>query len=78
MRDREGYMAEYEKDAEGFLLIENHCPICAAATECQNFCVSELKTFRTVLGENVKIKRVDHILSGSRRCAYRIQEIEVK
>jgi len=78
VRDREGYMAEYEKDEEGFLLIENHCPICAAATECQNFCVSELKTFRTVLGENVKIKRVDHILSGSRRCAYRIQEIEVK
>lgn len=74
VRDREGYMAEYEKDEEGYLLIENHCPICAAATECQNFCLSELNTFRTVLGENVIIKRVDHILSGSRRCAYRIQE----
>jgi len=74
IRDREGYMAEYEKDEEGYLLIENHCPICAAATECQNFCVSELNTFQKVLGENVKIKRVDHILSGSRRCAYRIQE----
>ncbi|MDQ6481529.1 transcriptional regulator [Dyadobacter sp. LHD-138] len=74
IRDREGYMAEYEKDGEGYLLIENHCPICAAATECQNFCLSELNTFRTVLGENVMIKRVDHILSGSRRCAYRIQE----
>ena len=78
VRDREGYMAEYEKDEDGFLLIENHCPICAAATECQNFCVSELKTFRTVLGENVMIKRVDHILSGSRRCAYRIQEYSGK
>lgn len=74
IRDREGYMAEYEKDGEGYLLVENHCPICAAATECQNFCLSELNTFRTVLGENVMIKRVDHILSGSRRCAYRIQE----
>lgn len=74
IRDREGYMAEYEKDGEGYLLVENHCPICAAATECQNFCLSELNTFRTVLGENVMIERVDHILSGSRRCAYRIQE----
>src|SRR5882757_1168215 len=35
IRDQEGYMAEYVKDGEGFLLIENHCPICAAATACQ-------------------------------------------
>lgn len=75
IRNREGYMAEYLKDTEGYLLIENHCPICAAAKVCQGFCTAELNTFRHVLGENVQVNRVDHILGGSRRCAYRIAEL---
>jgi predicted ArsR family transcriptional regulator len=73
IRNQEGYMAEYKKEGNGFLLIENHCPICAAATACQQFCKSELSVFTTVLGGNVKVKRVDHILVGARRCAYSIQ-----
>lgn len=72
IRDAEGYMAEYQKNELGFLLIENHCPICTAARACQGFCSSELNTFQTVLGENVKIERIDHILQGARRCAYQI------
>lgn len=74
MRDQEGYMACFEKDAEGFLLIENHCPICMAATACQELCKAELKTFQTLLGDKVSVERVDHIASGARRCAYRIEE----
>jgi len=32
VRTDEGYMAEVKRDGEaGFILIENHCPICAAA-----------------------------------------------
>lgn len=72
IRSQEGYMAEYMKDEEGFLLIENHCPICAAAQTCQGFCTSELNTFRFVLGNDVDIKRIDHIIQGDRRCTYRI------
>lgn len=72
IRAREGYMAEYEKDEEGYLLIENHCPICTAAKLCQGFCRAELNTFRTVLGDDVKVERVSHIIAGARRCAYRI------
>nr|WP_295921951.1 metalloregulator ArsR/SmtB family transcription factor [uncultured Dyadobacter sp.] len=74
IRDQEGYMVEYMKDAEGYLLIENHCPICAAATACQDFCRYELNTFQAVLGDGVDVRRVDHILAGARRCAYRISE----
>jgi predicted ArsR family transcriptional regulator len=74
IRDREGYMAEYQQDEQGFLLIENHCPICAAATACQNFCKSELQTFQTILGKDVFVKRVEHIVTGARRCAYRISQ----
>lgn len=76
IRDKEGYMAEYKKEENGFLLIENHCPICIAASACQGFCSSELNTFRAVLGNDVKIERIDHILQGARRCAYRITPVD--
>ncbi|WP_199610092.1 helix-turn-helix transcriptional regulator [Flocculibacter collagenilyticus] len=74
LREQEGYMAVYEPHQKGFLLIENHCPICAAAASCQNFCRSELATFRTVLGESVHVERVEHILNEARRCSYYIYE----
>ena len=75
LRSREGYMAEWQQlDDGGFLLVENHCPICAAATECQGLCRSELAIFRRVLGKEVKVQRTDHILAGARRCAYRITQ----
>ena len=72
IRTREGYMAEWTKDDEGYLLVENHCPICAAATICQGFCRAELAVFQEVLGEEAQITRVEHIPAGARRCAYRI------
>ncbi|EEQ19071.1 hypothetical protein yinte0001_38110 [Yersinia intermedia ATCC 29909] len=72
IRSREGYMAEWQVESDGsLLLIENHCPICAAATSCQGFCRAELAVFQQVLG--VPVERVEHILSGSRRCTYRIR-----
>jgi predicted ArsR family transcriptional regulator len=72
MRTDEGYMAEVKRDGKGFLFVENHCPICAAATACQGFCATELDLFRSALGPGVTVERAEHILSGDRRCAYRI------
>ncbi|MGH2578525.1 MAG: MarR family transcriptional regulator, partial [Actinomycetota bacterium] len=42
------------------------------ARACQGFCRSELEVFRDVLGPGVEVERVEHILAGARRCAYRI------
>jgi predicted ArsR family transcriptional regulator len=73
LRASEGYMAEWRAEADGgFLLIENHCPICAAAAACQGFCRAELEVFQEVLGPGAAVERTDHILAGARRCAYRI------
>lgn len=73
LRDREGYMAEWRREEDGaLLLIENHCPICAAAAACRNLCRSELSVFREALGSDAVVERVDHILAGGRRCAYRV------
>jgi predicted ArsR family transcriptional regulator len=73
IRSREGYMASCSKQADGtFLLVEDHCPICAAAATCQALCRSELAIFRKVLGHGIVVERVDHVLAGARRCAYRV------
>lgn len=74
IREREGYMAEVRDDPEsgGFLLLEHHCPICAAARLCTGLCREELALFSSLLGEDVKIERLSHILAGAGRCAYRI------
>lgn len=74
IRSAEGYMAEVLKDDDGaWLLVENHCPICAAATACTGLCAAELEVFQAVLGEGVEIERTEHILEGARRCAYRVR-----
>jgi predicted ArsR family transcriptional regulator len=73
MRSAEGYMARLEKQPEeSFLLVEDHCPICAAAMICQGFCSIELAIFRDLIGPGWRIERHDHVLTGARRCTYRI------
>ncbi len=74
LRTQEGYMAAWTEQPDGtLLLVENHCPICAAATACQGFCRAEIEVFRAVLGPDVAVEREDHIVSGGRRCSYTIR-----
>ncbi|QES93972.1 transcriptional regulator [Empedobacter brevis] len=72
VRSKEGYMAEWKKEGDYYFLIENHCPICAAATECQGFCRAELSNFQSLIGKEYTVERVDHIISGGQRCVYKI------
>jgi predicted ArsR family transcriptional regulator len=72
-------MAEVVPQKDGdFLLVENHCPICVAATACLGLCGAELEVFQKVLGRDVAIERTEHIVSGARRCAYRISARALK
>lgn len=72
IRTEEGYMAEVTRDGDGFLFVERHCPICAAASACQGFCATELDLFRAVLGGGARVERTEHIIAGDRRCVYRV------
>jgi len=73
LRQAEGYMAEAVADADGsFLLHEHHCPICAAATQCQGFCRSELEIFQSLLAGLATVEREQHLLNDDLRCSYRI------
>lgn len=75
LRQQDGYMAELEKQGDGFLLIENHCPICKAATRCPSLCQSELHIFQRLLGDKLHIERTEHIVQGERRCVYKINSL---
>lgn len=70
IRTDEGYMAEVSEASGGYLLVENHCPVCTAAAACTGLCNMELEVFRKSLGSEVEVRRIDHILAGARRCAY--------
>jgi predicted ArsR family transcriptional regulator len=75
-RSAEGYMANAIEQEDGSIeLAENHCPICAAARQCQQFCRSELAVFQRVLGDGCNVERSEHLLSGARRCVYIIRPV---
>jgi len=76
LRSDEGYMAEVRLLPDGFMLIENHCPICTAATSCQQFCKTELDVFQRLFEDKAVVTRTDHLLAGARRCAYKITAID--
>lgn len=73
LRTEEGYMSGTTRNRDGsYTLVENHCPICAAAELCRGLCAGELKLFSNILGRGVTVEREEHILAGSRRCSYKI------
>jgi len=73
IRREDGYMAEWRRRHDGVIeLVENHCSIANAARTCPMLCASELSLFRDLLGADIGVDRVEHILSGDRCCAYRI------
>ncbi len=72
IRSEEGYMATVVEEDEFFWLLENHCSICAAASHCLNFCRSELRLFQSLLQDVAKVSREEHIMTGARRCAYKV------
>jgi predicted ArsR family transcriptional regulator len=71
-RSAEGYVAEVMPDGDEYVLVEHHCPICTAATSCTSLCRSELEVFQRALGDEVVVRREQHVLAGDQRCAYRV------
>jgi predicted ArsR family transcriptional regulator len=73
IRNREGYMAEWSKIGDEWYFINNNCPICKAAGQCNEFCKAEIDNFQKLLGEKLVIKRTEHSAGGNRRCTYVIR-----
>ncbi|MFZ4263727.1 helix-turn-helix transcriptional regulator [Sphingobacterium sp. HJSM2_6] len=75
IRTEEGYMAEWYKEDNDYYFIENHCPILSAAKNCSHFCQAEINNFSILFGNQVKIERKEHIISGDKRCMYKLNLI---
>ncbi len=75
-RNDRGYMVEVTEEAGVITLTEHHCPVCAAATSCQQMCLNELAYFREVIGPGATVERTEHLLSGGERCIYRIRLLD--
>lgn len=73
LRTAEGYLAEAVADGDSMVLVEHHCPVSEAARECTGLCHAELDLFRTVLGHDVTVERLQHLQAGDTRCSYRIR-----
>lgn len=76
VRTLEGYMAHVEaRGDQGWLFIEDHCPICAAAASCRGFCRSEQQLFQELLADQASVERAEYLLEGGQRCVYWVRPI---
>jgi predicted ArsR family transcriptional regulator len=75
LRSEEGFMAEVRLIPNGWLLIQNHCPIYNAAQSSYHYCHSELRLLTTLLAGRATVERTDYLLDGARRCAYKVSAI---
>jgi predicted ArsR family transcriptional regulator len=73
VRDRAGYVAEWHRDREVLLLVENNCAVHRVAERFPAVCAMELALFRRVLGPDVEVTRVSHTMAGDATCTYRIR-----
>ncbi|MFM1896304.1 MAG: hypothetical protein RLZZ385_1378 [Pseudomonadota bacterium] len=73
LRSVDGYLAELRLLPDGnWLLIENHCPVYAAAARCRSLCEGECRLLEELLQPLATVERTELRLDGSRRCAFRI------
>ena len=70
VRDRAGYLAEWHREGEVRVLIENNCAIHRVAERFPAVCAMELALFRKVLGPDVEVTRVAHTMAGDATCTY--------
>jgi predicted ArsR family transcriptional regulator len=72
LRQEQGYMAELRLLPDGWLLVQNHCPIKHAALSSPGFCSAEIDLLQALLGPQATVERRDHLIAGARRCTFRV------
>jgi predicted ArsR family transcriptional regulator len=55
------------------MLIEHHCPLQVVARRHRALCDEEQKLFERLLGDEVRVERCEHALTGAARCSYLIR-----
>jgi len=70
VRDQAGYVAEWHREGDALMLVENNCAVHRVAERFPAVCAMELALFRKVLGPDVEVTRVSHTMSGDATCTY--------
>lgn len=70
--NRDGYMAEWEKDGEEYCICEHHCAIQDVAHTFPQACETELTFIRELLPD-ATVERERNIVRGDHCCMYRIR-----
>ncbi len=70
LQDEQGYLAEAVVDDNGVRLVQHNCAVHEVARGMPVACAAELELFRGLLGP--RLVREQHIGSGDRCCAYRL------
>ena len=77
MLDEEGYLADFEKHADGgYRMTLHNCPVWQVASRYGQACGTELAFLRDVLPET-QIERVEHKVAGAYVCGYDIRDSSV-
>ncbi len=71
IRSEEGAMAEWQKDDEGYLLCQHHCPARRISGGHPEVCEAELEYLRRLLG--VQVEREECSRGRSQKCSYRVR-----
>nr|WP_040948819.1 metalloregulator ArsR/SmtB family transcription factor [Gorillibacterium massiliense] len=66
-----GYMANWDKTAEGFTMTEINCPISQIANHYEQACRCELQLFESLL--DAEVNRSECLAKGGRSCVYHIR-----
>ncbi len=66
--NQKGYVAAWERRADGYLIQTRNCPFEGLPTHTPELCVIDLNLITALVG--TQIKRVCHITEGDSSCAY--------
>lgn len=70
IQNANGYMADWERTENGFVLQEFNCPISQVANQYDEACECELQLFEELL--ETKVERSDCLAKGGCKCVYHI------
>ncbi len=70
--NRDGYMAEWHREEEEYIICEHHCAIQEVAHAFPQACETELTFIQEILPD-ATVERVQNIVRGDHCCMYRIR-----
>ncbi|TMV48508.1 transcriptional regulator [Paenibacillus mesophilus] len=70
IQNANGYMADWERTEDGFVLQEFNCPISQVANQYNEACECEQQLFEKLL--EVKVERTECLAKGGGKCVYHI------